>query len=59
MGRRIALAREKGLAGFADSVRERMFSAGYRTTDKPLFRQLMETFLTMSPHGYQALNSTR
>lgn len=50
--RRIATARKSGVAGFADGIRERMFSAAYRASGEPLFQTLMDVFLTMDPQGY-------
>lgn len=51
-GRRMALARESGLAGFADGIRERMFSAAYRESGAPQFKTLIDGFLAMDPHAY-------
>lgn len=50
--RRIALARTEGLAGFADGIRERMFSAAYRASGAPLFSTLMDGFLAMDRNAY-------
>lgn len=50
--RRISLARESGLAGFADGIRERMFSAVYRESGAPPFKTLVDGFLAMDPNAY-------
>lgn len=50
--RRIALARDHGLAGFADGIRERMFSGAYREASAPRFKALVDGFLAMDPNGY-------
>lgn len=51
---RIALARGSGMAGFAESIRARMFSATYRESGAPLYPRLMESLLSSSPLGYAA-----
>lgn len=50
--RRMAAARSEGLDGFANGVRERMFSTSFRQAEPPLFHTLMNTFLANNPEGY-------
>lgn len=50
--RRIALARDHGLAGFADGIRERMFSPAYRASGALRLKALVDGFLAMEPNGY-------
>ncbi len=50
--RRIALARDSGMSGFADGVRTRMFSASYRESGAPSYSRLMDGLLAMNPEGY-------
>lgn len=52
--RRIALARGSGLSGFAEGVRERMFSAAYRASGAPLLTTLIDDFLAMDPDAYSS-----
>lgn len=49
---RIALAIDSGMAGFAEGIRNRMFSATYRASDGPQFAALVDGFLAMNPKAY-------